>query len=304
MKEIMAMIPSQTVRDFVKDEGMVFSDRQKASMIYHSQSITKWKDRKALLQHIMKHTSDEELKREIIECIERDDAIYANFQQNIYRRYIYILTIEDHYCGKYREDYFSDFDLAWDFGRKTGSNYRIEKRRIKTDPDSEDYLATAYFDAYEGSGDLIRICEDQLLDLDDYKRFEHCFCIVPNPYCRGDIVYVREFKKYGIVDTSYKQWMAMKSKIETFGRNEKGDIPTWDDAKIRISVVDRNGEFYKVYANPINVEKHVPSNFEGDYDYFDKVLIAASALYNGCGSLDDLHEAQKEYQSFMNHTLD
>lgn len=304
MKELVAMIPSQTVRDFVDNEGIVFSDKQKASMIYHSQSITKWKNRKALLQDIMNRTSDEKLKQEIIECIERDDAIYANFQQNIYRRYIYILILEDHNCRKYREDYFSDFDLAWDFGRKTGNNYHIEKWRIKTDPDSEDYFATAYFDGYEGSGDLLCICEDQLLDSDDYKRFEHCFCIVPNPYCRGDIVYIRESKQYGIVDTSYKQWMAMKSQIETFGRNDQGEIPTWNDAKIRISVVDRDGGFYKVYANPINVERHVPSSLEGEYDYFDTVLIAASALYNGCGSLDDLHKAQKEYQSFLNLTLD
>lgn len=205
IEELSAMIPSETVREYVRDTDWTFTDLQKAVLLY--QSELPLEEKRSHLKDLYGKTADEKLQKELKDCLSDDRTCH------------------------------------------------------------NEYLESAYIE-------------------------------VPNPFERGDMVRFIGTEDYGIVETSQKEWKEDYARYHSDEWKQTGIDRDFSDVQIRVAFLGDDGTFGHSHVNPICLERYQPQEDWIDGNPMDKLLLCASDLYRGKGSLDELYCFAAEYRKF------
>ena len=122
-------IPSNSVKKYIKDNNITFTDFEKAALIYNARSVTK-EDVYAELAELMRETKDKNLKKQIAERLEEDAKILKIIQTGgekvIYKLSVYYPEDKE-YEG---EGYFATYEAAKKFSRRYSQDFMIEKMKL------------------------------------------------------------------------------------------------------------------------------------------------------------------------------
>lgn len=307
-KELEILIPSGYVRNYIKESGWAFTDREKASLLYHAD--IPWRERCQRMKDLQHRTHDGELKREIFAYLDKVEMEYAAFKENDSRSHIYILKIREEggsWDGEYLvRGYFFDWETAYGYGKKEDAPFEIEKHLAEGKKDlieSEDMETCGYTVAYlyfNEKGDEQYFgslgMENDVGD-DFYETFRTAFYKVPNPFERGDIVRRVQTEEYGIVEVSQKWW---KEKMIKFQSSEYRQRVDYSDVQIRVAFLNKDGTFSHDHINPIDLEWYCPEQKAGSAR--DDLLLEAGAMYRNddtaasLASLDELYYFTMKYR--------
>ena len=296
LEELKAMIPSETLREYILKTNWTFTDREKAALLLHnslplSEEFTR-------LRNLCDNTADEVLKEKLTQYLNFEERELQELKENGNREYIYVLkersiTDSDYYV----EAYFFDYEEAYEYGLKDHEIYSfmIEKYPIYGTRTAKQYYDKQQsYDAVSGlrfiNGEVH--CFENVYPDYDFKYFDSYF-EVPNPFERGDIVKVIDAGYYGVVGTSQKSW------AEDVERRLSRKISYSDhtDILISLSFPDEDG-FFNDYGHisPLRLERYQPKpSYEGG-NAFDDLLLEASRIYNGDGLLSNMWFLAKEYR--------
>ena len=90
-EELELIVPSESVRKYVVDTGYMFSDWQRAALLYHNDMCIR--QRLQYLQVIQEETADETLKDQIRRYIWTEEERLRLFKQNPDNKYVYLLKV-------------------------------------------------------------------------------------------------------------------------------------------------------------------------------------------------------------------
>ncbi|MBC3804044.1 hypothetical protein GH808_06285 [Acetobacterium fimetarium] len=270
------LIPSKDVRDFVVKTDWIFSDFEKAEIIYHMD--LPYDEMKTELQKISDQTDDEMLKTQIIEHIERDQKCIQLFKENC-EGFMYAVEVDekDTPCESYICGYFAEADLAYTHGKKQGCKFDIQKYQIVgfigreaikpkgyinpylfTDKNPDELILEYEYDGgyvaefrFDKKGQLIGFYSDEveITDQFDPSRFENAYIEVPNPFEEGDRVKLIETDLCGIVRTSQKEWKKYNEEMKT------SDCADYEDVGIIVDFFMDNKKTTHGHFCPIFLEK-------------------------------------------------
>lgn len=293
IEELKAMIPSETVRQYVLDTGWTFTDMQRAALLYHSDLPLEqqcfW------LRIVRDKTKDVCLRKQITEYLSLKEQGFQAFKENEDRRHIYVLRIKDEGEGQYYQiqpqGYFFRWDMAYACGKRSSCLFQIEKCVIcnedGADDDNDSSIAALDFSA---DGKASYLWSREVPFNTEEGSFTYIFYEVPNPFERGDIVRLAdEAESYGIIETFQQHW---REALERY-KNPKKFPPDYSDVQVRVGFLNEDGTFSHAHINPINLERYHPNDSP-----MDKLLLCASDLYKGQGSLDELYCFAMEYRKF------
>lgn len=299
------LIQSEYVREYVIKTGRTFTDSQKATLLANG-----WLGNLPLdeqfrsLRILCDGTSDAELKAQITAYLGRMERCLNELKDNRDRNCIYILKIEndtygDNYYRISPDGYFFDYESAREYGHRSSRCFQIEKLFVSdkkvygVDDDNYDYVA-AYIQ-FDKNGNAIYLSHEY--DNDKEERFVNAFFYLPNPFKRGDIVRRVESDKpedYGIVETSQEH---CQENFERF--KDKPELHCeFGDVSIRVVFLNGDGTFTHKHIPSLYLEKYNPEWSFGDTadSARDNLLLAASEMYKGDGSLDELEYCAEEYR--------
>lgn len=312
-KELEIIIPSGYVRNYVKESGWIFTDRERASLLYHAD--IPWRDQCQRLKSLQHQTNDGKLKGQISAYLDKAGIEYAAFKENGGRSHIYILKVREEggfWDGEYlASGYFFDWETAYGYGKKEGIFFAIEKHLAvgeKSPVESGDgeccgyTVASLYFNEKGNEQYFESLGMENDIDDDFYENFRTAFYRVPNPFERGDIVRIAQTEEYGIVETSQKWWKEKMIKFQSPEYRQKAD---YSDVQIRVAFLNKDGIFGHDHINPIALERYQPEQNTGKQggSARDCLLLAAGAMYYNddtattLASLDELYYFTMEYRN-------
>lgn len=296
-------IPSNSVKKYINDNNITFTDFEKAALIYNARNVTK-EDVYAELAELMRETKDKNLKKQIAERLEEDAKILKIIQTGgekvIYKLSVYYPEDKE-YEG---EGYFATYEAAKKFSRRYSQDFMIEKMKLlfgdETDDGKyikEDYInPTMGFIEYNKKGDILCFSsseydEEALREKYNYERFEDKYISFRHPFRQGDIVKNIANGERGIVRSfvddadweEYDAWQKKESPLHSdFG-----------DAQVVVEILFPNGEFSHVHIEPWLLEYDEMQSVEwrdasdrGDLE--GEALILAGQLIKGEGSIEEL----------------
>lgn len=147
-------IPSVDTKATIRETGHVFSDADKATIIWNSE--LSWRERLDDIKEIAEHTDDEALRTEIWERIAYEQDVLNRFSVNS-DWFIYALVSHEYEPEEDLIGFFSAYKLVYEEGCRLDQPFGITKHRIITDMSyrKNDIAASAPF--YEAeSPDLAR----------------------------------------------------------------------------------------------------------------------------------------------------
>ena len=296
-------IPSNSVKKYIKDNNITFTDFEKAALIYNARNVTK-EDVYAELAELMQETKDKNLKKQIAERLEEDAKILKIIQTGgekvIYKLSVYYPEDKE-YEG---EGYFATYEAAKKFSRKYSQDFMIEKMKLLFGDEAddgkyikEDYINPAMgFIEYNKKGDILCFSsseydEEALREKYNYERFEDKYISFRHPFRQGDIVRNIANGERGVVRSfaddadweEYDAWQKKESPLHSdFG-----------DAQVVVELLFPNGEFSHVHIEPWLLEYDEMQSVEwrdisdrGDLE--GEALILAGQLIKGEGSIEEL----------------
>lgn len=281
-------IPSKDVRVKIGSEKWVFSDRDKATIIWNAEKQLPQKY--ADLIKIMQETDDKILKEQISERIRYEAIALKLFSEN---KEGFVYVAKDCCIGEETiNGYFSTMELAYDAGKREGKSFTIEKHQIigedtvkikqwsmlspilteDVDKQIEEIdipgspVASMTYDekgvltdfcSYEGSK------EDTLLvDSLGRHRFENAYVVLPNPFELGEYVRLVGDTMIGRVDVSQEEWSKCVKRAL-----EPDALDDYFDASI---IVRYNDQWEHSHLNPLYLER-----VTWDADYYSALKVIA-----------------------------
>ena len=219
-------IPSEDMKETVREQQFAFSDREKAAIVWNSSFPMHEKHED--LKTIAELTSDYTLKQQISERLEYDNDALECFKKNS-GDIVYALTVYEEYPSiegesieieKNNQGFFGSYDVAYKTGISTNCRFEIEKHQIINEnteiikgrnhtsplmqPDEEKQI-----EEVDGTGHPVGNIEfdkqgrilnlytvelskerDLLVNTLSNKRFENAFVAFPNPFKLNDHVMV------------------------------------------------------------------------------------------------------------------
>lgn len=273
-------IPSKDVKAKIEADNWMFSDRDKAAIIWNTEKTLS--ERYADLIKIMQETDDEILKGQISERIRYDAVAFNLFNENK-RGFMYATNTYEYPGEDYIIGYYASAELAYEAGRREGFGFKIEKFQII----SEDTIKMKQWSVvspilvkdedkqieeldipgspvavleYNADGKLIDYWsyevtkEDKLLvDSLGRHRFENAYVVLPNPFELGEYVRLIGTTEIGRVDVSQEDWARYVKKAQ-----EPDAIDDYLDASITIRYnYDKwaHDHFSPLYLERVNIDK-------------------------------------------------
>lgn len=303
---------SPTLRQYMEQNNLRFTDFEKAGLIYYSPLHPEEMLRR--LEAFAAEITDDNLKSQIATRLQVEREDIAAFKNNTEDC---VYAVNSYEYGDYDPlpcGYFANFELAYEHGKKQGCKFHIEKYRIvglngmqplkskcysnpniAAHTDMEEFVKEQEHDDFHHSDGYFRYdkdgtltyyyCANELRDdkevislLYDLNRFENAFIFMSNPFELGDIVKETESGEVGIVETSQAEWNDFNEKI----RSGKLAGCDFSDACITVEFLCYSGTFSHNHVNPAFLEKYEPKKGDDDYD----ILTMGSELCKGNGSLD------------------
>lgn len=291
--ELNALIPSEYVRNYVLETGWVFTDEQKAVLLVNGELSLK---EQCSRLRVLQKTVDQSLQERIEKYLNSEDLKFQAFKENSDKAYIYILKVEeedDSYPGILPAEYYFDLDLAYGCGRETNLPFMIEKYLVAAPGiGSQSNLVTAFM-KFNKDGEAVYFYGAIQGD-DREPEYFYDFIEVPNPFERGDIVRIVGTEDYGIVDTSQKWWKS------TLTKYKNGELlwKDWDfsEVQIRVELLCEDGSFSHCHINPLRLERYQPEEAWDKCSAMDKLLLQASYICRGEGSLEMLYLSTMAYR--------
>ena len=219
-----------------------------------------------------------------------EDLNFQAFKENTDKACIYILTgkEEDISCsGILPTEYFFDLNLAYGCGRETNLPFMIEKYLVDAPGIGSQRNPVATFLEFNKAGEAVYFYDGEPEDFYDFIE-------VPNPFERGDIVRFVGTEDYGIVDTSQEWWKRELVKYKNSERHWKD----WNfsDVQIRVEFLCEDGTFRHEHINPLRLERYQPEEDRDKCSTMDKLLLQASHICRGEGSLEMLYLSTMDYR--------
>lgn len=309
------IIKSKTVREYIEKTGWHFSDKDIATIIYNSGFLNP--EESHYYMNIVNETEDMDLVGEIAERVSYKGMAYQRFTKNdgdcFYetREWIPGERDADDVTG-----HFATFNTAVEYAKKFGTTFQIRKyqlidrcptiitpqasfnprlgieweaaeRPYQGEPISEFcFNADGEFQLFWSS----EMSAEEEKKVDDWgeKRFEHRFAVLPNPFERGDIVYIADdCDSIGIVETSQAEWKDFLKRVE-----ERSLPVDFIDASVTVEFLHLDGSFSHNHIAPIFLEK---AELDKDDERLP-LLNAASRLVRGEGSLDEFLYLHGQYR--------
>lgn len=296
-KELEILIPSETVRNYILETGWVFTDKEKAALLFHNNLPLQ--EQHSYLRDLGAKTADKELREQITEYLDCKEQGFQAFKENENKNHIYVLRVkaeeEDQYYQIQPKRYFFDWKLAYECGKKKGQPFQLQKCVVydvskQSNDDNNPSVADLQFD--EDGEALCFWSREVLFDEEKNGYFTYVFYEVPNPFEQGDIVKQAGTEDYGIVENSQEQW---KEALARYQSDEwKGFGPDYSDVQIRVAFLSEDGTFGHAHVNPVVLDLYQPKIFQSP---MDQLLLSASDLYKGKGSLDELYYATMAYRN-------
>lgn len=129
IEELNAMIPSETVRNYILETGWVFTDKEKAALLFHNNLPLQ--EQYSYLRDLSAKTADKELREQITEYLDCKEQGFQAFKENENKNHIYVLRVkaeeENQYYQIQPEGYFFDWKLAYECGKKKGQPFQLQK---------------------------------------------------------------------------------------------------------------------------------------------------------------------------------
>lgn len=275
-------IPSVEVKKAIREANHVFSDREKASIVWNSEETILVKHHDIL--SLAESTDDVLLKEQIEERIAYDEKAIELFCNNR-DGFVYAVNSFEYEGEDYVIGYFGTIDLAWDAGVRKGFGFDINKYQIiKADtdiikprsisspiiePDVAKQVTEEDFEGcpvsrltFDAGGRLMMFYSHEVSIEEQTKvgslgnhRFENTFVVFPNPFMEDEYVHVigepEGCKSEGWICTSKRLWDRLVEKATS-----PGAIEDWSDANLVIRYWDDQNRYWDHrHVNPIYLER-------------------------------------------------
>lgn len=190
----MDFIRSKDVRDYLKQQHYLFSDAEKATLIFHSgYPIERTLDK---LKTLMEHTADTALAKEIQERIEYENVIYETLVSGD-DSVIFQLEVKDD--GEFEHlGLFKTFEGALSVANSFHKEFLIRKKIVLTETNTNTIKDLSFHDEigraqYTENGErMYQWCkevEDEVIgDSCKGRRFEDAYVSFPYPFKIRDTV--------------------------------------------------------------------------------------------------------------------
>lgn len=293
-------ILSADMKKSLRETGRVFTDFEKAIIIYHLECP--WKEKKAALCGIMNSTENEALKKQLSERIAYDEECLRLFTART-AGYIYALTWREN-RRKEVYGYFADPALAYECGPNEEYPFEIEKYRLigwngeetagqqdtkdsaenweerrqeLLDEDEEDKyyegpVASLCFDR-EGRLRTFESREPEEEDPGDEfgrggsgtARFENAYLDLPNPFERGDIVRVVGEDWYFWHVEDHEVGIVATPQEQWKRIYDSGESSDYTEVNVIVNFAAEDGGFWHEHINQLFLEKcPIPEGEEGE----------------------------------------
>lgn len=295
IEELKILIPSEDVRNYALETGWSFTDREKAALLIYSSLPLK--EQYSHLQTLQRNTTDQRLQEQIAGYLKREECKFQAFKENNDKAYIYILKVKDEdisYSEIMPAEYFFELNLAYECGKETDLPFMIEKYLVETRAHINQRDTVTASLEFDKDGKAVYLCsgisnEEETEDF--YEFFE-----VPNPFEKGDIVRLVGTEMYGIVATSQETWKEGIAKYKSDEWQHKHR--DFSDIQIKVEFLGEDGTFGHEHINPLYLERYRPEEDWNKSSPMDKLLLQASYVHRGKGSLEDLYAFTMEYRNF------
>lgn len=267
------LIASEDMREYLQKIGCVFTDRQKATIIYNSNQSQK--EIMNSLHELKDQTEDDNIRKQITERIEFEKNKLIIFKNNHQRKYVYVVIDQNYPCG-----YFKKYETALKYVKKLNIECEIRKQLIvdedielvkssvKVNPNV--FLNVEVDNLVEYTGDAVARmhlkdgCEiydlyslemeeeyEKIVDEFKVERFENQFINIPYYFDISDCVKDIRSGEYGIVVTKKEKWNKFIQRIDG------GIYVDWSDMSIEVMFLTDKGTFYHSHINPIYLESKI-----------------------------------------------
>ena len=298
--ELSLIVPSEYVRNYMQTTGWRFTDAQKATLLMYGGFTLK--EQHVHLRALQEGTSDQKLKEQLARYLEIEALKFQVFKENPDRAYIYILKVNDDnssYSNIMPDEYFFDFETACECGHETGQPFMVEKYLVTVSGADSRYVSGVTWLEFNKAGEAVYFCGRLSDDEGEAEEAFYDFFEVPNPFDKVDIVRLAGTEDYGIVSTSQKDWRECLGKYSSDEWRQKGIVPDFSDAQIVVEFLGDDGTFGHDHINPIYLELYQPEADCSNCSPRDNLLLAASDLHRGEGSLEGLYIFTEIYRNHI-----
>lgn len=306
------LVPSQAMRKYLEEEHLVFTDWQKATLIWNSPIHTKTEILEAL-KELADTTADTTLKRQILERLTYEEKSYRLLTDNSHGKYVYLLQIDDCIRGV-----FADYETARRYGNKKCEEemiYTVEKQLIYGEATKKDVAIPRFSphnilqpelpgreecigissgnSMHKAGGECltwdsceISVEEEEQVDSQRKDRFEYQFFRIPFGMEAGTIVRYKstftESTEYGILLTGDSDWQQYMEHMEAVEGKDFSDI------QVEVVFLRERGYWSHEHINPLYLEADFPE-MEEVQDEKQRAHRAALLAFR-----DFLHDRTKE----------
>jgi hypothetical protein len=290
-RELVRIVPSKWMDEYLKGRKE-FTDREKATLIWNAPNTT-LNNRIASLEVLESSTSDEILKKQIMERVSYEKKAYMLFC-TADKGYVYVLRDDSgDDCG-----IFETVALAEKFGIRNAKDmkekhFRVEKEMVisKEDIDIQEGLVGNSWVRYDSDGDILEICSNEMSDEDDERvdenkreRFEYQFFEIPFAMEAGTIVKILgewNYGEYAVLDAGEDEWNKYMEKMAHI--NKTGEALDFSDIQAAVWLLNTDGIWLHEHVNPLYLEKEIPKVEEGYINsqaYYDAMCAMSEYIKN------------------------
>lgn len=247
------LVPSQEMRTYFAEVGFVFTDFQKATLIWNMPGKTR-KEILDALRELADCTEDEELKKQISERILFEERKLEAFQRCEQGEVVYVVEDQDGWEGV---SFFAAYNLAVDYARAYSQKYdtkcQISKQKIMKDPEEQmvDPLASVLLDQ---QGEITNVWSQELPQeeerVDEYQpeRFEQAFMEIPFAMETGTVVKNVISGEHGVLYKGKEKWLEYLERV-------RGQLTDFSDVQVIVYSLEESGQWTHQHINPMYLEK-------------------------------------------------
>ncbi len=303
-EELELLIPSETIRAYVRETGWTFTDFQKAALLHRRGLLLK--DEHAHLKALGDRTADHVLKGQTAEYLEGMEKGFQDFRENSGRNCIYVLKVRED-GGFWNRDYlvrgyFFDWEMALGYGKKEKEPFEIEKYLVDGIHELEDGTCSHESVAeirFDRDGEAVCFWNSGEMAGFDNKRFEEAIIEIPNPFERGDIVKCKGMdgqELFGIVEGRREEWLErLKWHLDRVKDGDSG--VDFQDLLISVAFLCEDGTFaFSDSTIPLDLERYQPREVDWANGSADTLLLCARDIYRGRGCPSTFFDMLERYR--------
>lgn len=279
------LVPSQWMRAYFEEIGFVFTDFQKATLIWNAPGKLRQEILDAL-KELAEETQDENIRRQIKERLNYEEKAFETFIHNQSGKYVYVVEDLEYENG----GFFADYDRALKYAKKYMQTYELKcqiNKQLIVAADEDEIVRnpcrgnpnlgfeTEEYCAYDGvavssvnlnmNGEIERFIsyelpeEEKIVDSYRVERFEYHFIKIPCPLQAGTPVKDIRDSSYYILGEGEKDWKRYLERIE-----EKNWYVDFSDIQVICYELTESGIWSHEHINPLYLEVEFPTYREDD----------------------------------------